>query len=333
MKNNKEYFMNLAIEEAQKGLTTTFPNPAVGCVIVKDNKVIAKGYHHKAGEPHAEIEALKQIDFDATDCDVYVTLEPCNHHGKTPPCTEALIKANAKKVVISVQDPNPQVDGSGIKRLKDANIDVEVGVLENDGKNLLKYFTHQIKNKLPFITLKAAVSLNGYINKNQGQRTILTGNLAYENTLKLRKEHDAVLIGGNTVFIDNPSFKGITKIILSSRELPNTLNIFKNNDKVIQYKSVGVGLVPNPEDLKGILQDLYNKGIGSIFVEGGNSIFNQFIQENLFNELILYFAPKMFSKNNNLTSFYNGNIDVDNLKIKEIKQLDDDIMIRYQNIL
>jgi len=314
--------MNIAIEEAKKGLTSTFPNPAVGCVIVKNNEIIAKGYHHKAGNPHAEIEALKQVNFDATDCDVYVTLEPCNHHGKTPPCSEALIKANAKKVIIAVQDPNPQVDGSGIKKLKNNNIEVEVGVLENKGKELLKYFTHQIKNKLPFITLKAAISLNGYINKNHGERTILTGQKAYQNTLSLRKQHDAVLVGGNTIFTDNPSFKGMTKIILSNKELPKSLNIFKNNDKIIQYSE---------QPIKDILKDLYNKGIGSIFVEGGNSIFNQFIQENLFNELILYFAPKMFSENNNKTNFYNGSIDINNLKVKEIKQFDNDIMIKYSN--
>ncbi len=319
-KNNKEYYMNLAIEEAKKGLTTTFPNPAVGCVIVKNNTVVARGYHHKAGQAHAEIEALKQINFDATDCDVFVTLEPCNHHGKTPPCSEALIKANAKKVIIAVQDPNPQVDGSGIKKLKDNNIDVEVGVLENKGKELLKYFTHQIKSEMPFITLKAAISLNGYINKNKGQRTILTGSKAYQNTLLLRKQHDAVLVGGNTIFTDNPSFKGMTKIVLTNKELPKTLNIFKNNDKIIQYSQ---------QPIKEILKDLYNKGFGSIFVEGGNSIFNQFIQENLFNELILYFAPLMFAKSKNKTSFYNGNIDINNLKIKEIKQLDNDVMVRY----
>lgn len=321
-KNNKEYYMNLAIQEAKKGLTTTFPNPAVGCVIVKNNTIVAKGYHHKAGQPHAEIEALKQINFDATDCDVFVTLEPCNHHGKTPPCTEALIKANAKKVIIAVQDPNPQVNGTGIKRLKDNNIDVELGILENEAKDLLKYFTHQVKNKLPFITLKAAISLNGYINKNKGQRTILTGSKAYQNTLALRKQHDAILVGGNTIFIDNPSFKGMTKIVLTNHELPKTLNIFKNNDKVIQYSQ---------QSIKDILKDLYNKGFGSIFVEGGNSIFNQFIQENLFNELILYFAPTMFAKSNNKTSFYNGNININNLKIKEIKQLDNDIMVKYSN--
>jgi len=237
-----------------------------------------------------------------------------------------LIKAKVKKVIISVQDPNPQVNGSGIKKLRDNNIEVETGVLETEGKDLLKYFSHQIKKKLPFITLKAAITLNGYINKNKGERSILTGPKAYEYTLNLRKKHDAVLIGGNTIFTDNPSFKGMTKIILSSKDLPKNLNIYKNNDKIIQYKSVGVGLVPT-------LQDLYNKNIGSIFVEGGNSIFNQFIQENLFNELILYMAPKMFSQNNNLTSFYNGNLDIENLQIKEIKQLDNDIMIRYQNNL
>jgi len=315
-----EYYMSLALKEAEKGLKTTFPNPAVGCVIVKDDKILAKGYHHKAGEPHAEIEALKQLGFKADDCDIYVTLEPCSHYGKTPPCTDAIIKSGAKRVIISTTDPNPKVNGRGIKKLRENDIEVETDVLKNEGKEILKYFTHQIKTGLPFVTLKVALTLNGFINKNKGIRSILTGKKIYEYTLALRKKYDAVLIGGNTLFVDNPTIKGSTKIILTSKELPNDLNIFKYNDRIIKYSR---------KPLKDILKDLYNSGIGSILVEGGNEIFNQFIENGLYNEIILYFAPKIYSGIATSTPFYDGLNDINDLELKEIKKFDDDVMLKY----
>ena len=320
MKNN-EYFMKEALKEAQKGLNKTFPNPAVGCVIVKNGKIIAKGYHKKAGEPHAEIEALKQIDFNAEDCDIYVTLEPCNHYGKTPPCTEAIIKSGAKRVFVSVKDPNPRVNGSGIKRLRESGIEVETDILKEEGEEVLKYFSFQIKNKLPFITLKAALSLNGFINKRKGERTFLTGKEAYEYTLELRKRHDAVLVGGNTVFTDNPRLRGVKKIILTNRNLPNELNIFKSDDEVFIYKR---------QNIEEILKDLYSKGIGSILVEGGGEIFNQFIERGFFNEIVVYYAPLLFSLSNERTPFYDGLKDISDLEIKEVKKLGNDVMIIYR---
>ncbi len=319
---NKEYYMQLALNEAKKGLTSTCPNPAVGCVIVKDSRILSRGYHHKAGMPHAEIEALKQLNFNAKNCDVYVTLEPCSHYGKTPPCCDELIKAGVKNVFISVQDPNPKVNGSGIDKLLKNNINVEVGILKESGEELLKYFTHQLKHHKPYVTLKSAISINGFINKEKGIRTKLTGSEAYENTLEIRNYHDAVLVGSNTVLIDNPSFKGMKKIILSNKKLDKSLNIFKTEGEVIQYSDI---------NLNDLLDDLYKKNIGSLLVEGGGQIFNQFIEQNLYNELIVYIAPMLFSSQNQRTDFYSGIKDVNNLKLKKIKTMKEDVMLCYEN--
>lgn len=339
--NIHEQFMLEAITEAYKGIKTTFPNPAVGCVIVKDGNIIAKGYHHKAGMPHAEIEALKQIDFNAENCDMYVTLEPCNHFGKTPPCSEAIIKSKAKKVYISVVDPNPLVNGAGIKRLQSAGIEVETGILEKEGKELLKYFTHQIKHKKPFVTLKGAMSLNGIINKTKGERTFLTSAKTNLFTKEIRSKYDFCLIGFNTLNTDNPKFEGCNVIILGGNKLDLSLNIFKDNKKIIHfskenysinYENINiVNISRNNIKIDELLDILYKEGIGSVFVEGGNIVFNQFIESGLFNELILYYTPFLFSTNTQ-TPFYNGNLEfVDNLLIDEIKQIENDLFVKIKN--
>ncbi len=332
--------MKIALEEAKKGLTTTFPNPAVGCVIVKDNKVISVGYHHKAGDAHAEIDALKKINFDAKDCDIYVTLEPCNHHGKTGPCTEAIIKSGAKNVYISIQDPNPQVDGSGIKRLKNAGIKVETDILRENGEELLKYFSYNIKYSLPYVTLKAALSLNGYINREKGKRTTLTNSKSYNYTLKLRERYQAVLIGINTIIVDNPSFKDMTKFVIGNRKLDKSLNIFKNSDKVYQFTSNKeltstsylevIYFDKKRVDILDILKKVFFLGYGSLFVEGGGEIFSQFIESNLFNELYLYYAPMIISGISR-TPFID-NIDNNiNLEFIESFNLENDLIVRYKN--
>ncbi len=339
--NIHEKFMLEAINEAYKGIKTTFPNPAVGCVIVKDGNIIAKGYHHKAGMPHAEIEALKQIDFNAENCEMYVTLEPCNHFGKTPPCSEAIIKSKAKKVFISVVDPNPVVNGAGIKRLQSAGIEVETGILEKEGKELLKYFSHQIKYKKPFVTLKGAMSLNGIINKTKGERTFLTSPSTNLFTKELRNKYDFCLIGFNTLNTDNPKFEGCNVIILGGSKLDLSLNIFKNNKNIIHfsketysidYENIKIiNISENGIKIDELLNILYKEGVGSVFVEGGNIVFNQFIESGLFNELILYYTPFLFSTKSQ-TPFYNGNLEsVDNLSVEEISKIENDLIVKISN--
>ncbi len=322
--NKKEKYMLLAINEAKKALNKTFPNPAVGCVIVKNDKVISVGYHKKAGADHAEIDALKKINFDAKDCEMYVSLEPCNHHGKTPACTKAIIRSGVKKVYVSSKDPNPLVNGSGVNALKNANIDVEVDILKNEGNELIKYFSWQINNKLPYITLKAALSLNACINEVKNERTLLTNSKTYEFTKKLRKDFSAVLVGINTIEVDNPSFLGSDKVVLGNRYLDSNLNIFKTNDKIIQISSKDIDYEARKNflfvkldetDILSVLKKLFELNYGSILVEGGEKIFSQFIENNLLNELVLYHAPK-FIVGNEKTSFVNLNKNNSSLKLK-----------------
>ncbi len=365
LEKTSEYFMRIAIENAYKAYHNTTPNPAVGCVIVKKGEIISEGYHHKAGMPHAEIEALKKIDFNAENCDLYVTLEPCNHYGKTPPCTEAIIKSGAKRVFISITDPNPIVNGSGIKRLQEAGIEVIKDILLDEGERLLSHFKHHIQHKTPFVTLKAAITLNGVINEKTGERSIITSKETSLYTKKLREEHHSTLVGINTILVDNPSFEGINLIVIGNRIIPADSKIFQkalsvtqistqknmkqsDNHNVITLedtKNNNLSLEKNMKqsdnhnviiensriDLKLILKTLFEMKIGSILVEGGNTIFNQFIETGNYNKLCLFLAPKLFG-GNSTTPFYNGFVsDIKNLKFSSIKNSGEDIILELEH--
>lgn len=335
-----DLLMQRAIDAAYNGFTTTFPNPSVGAVIVQDGVVTATGYHRKAGGPHAEIEALNQIEHKAEGATIYVTLEPCNHHGKTPPCTEAIIKSGIKKVVISVVDPNPIVNGSGIDQLRDAGIEVITGVLKDEGEELLRYFTHQIKHQTPYVTLKGAVSLNGMLNEAGGVRSMITGSDAYHYTQKLRAQHQAVLVGINTVRIDNPTFKGSHKIIVGDGSLSQELNIFHSGDSITQivteipdHKNSHINYLMIPETItvQKILKKLYHQKIGSLFVEGGSSILTQFFESGCYNRVHIYYAPKLFGAGG--LPLYGGDQSMtQELTISETKVLGDDLMIRMEHV-
>ena len=191
------------------------PNPAVGAVIVKNSKIISYGYHRKAGGPHAEVEALERAGIAANGADLYVTLEPCNHHGKTPPCSEAIIKAGIKKVIISVLDPNPTVKGGGKEFLENAGVEVVTGVLESQGQELISSFLHYIKFGRPYLTLKLALTLDGKITSGlEGQRW-LSSKTSQAFVQRLRSRSDAVLVGKNTVIKDNPFLTNRLKMAAS----------------------------------------------------------------------------------------------------------------------
>ncbi|MBN2693352.1 bifunctional diaminohydroxyphosphoribosylaminopyrimidine deaminase/5-amino-6-(5-phosphoribosylamino)uracil reductase RibD [bacterium] len=353
-----EYYMSIAIENAYKAFHNTTPNPSVGCVIVKNGEIISEGYHHKAGMPHAEIDALSKIDFNAKDCDLYVTLEPCNHYGKTPPCTEAIIKSGAKRVFISITDPNPIVNGSGIKRLEEAGVEVVKNILLNEGEKLLSHFKHHIKYKTPFVTLKAAITLNGMINEKIGSRSIITSKETSLYTKKLREEHHSTLVGINTILVDNPSFEGVNLIVIGNRTIPSDSKIFQKALSVTQISTqkkmkqsdnhnlITLDNIKNSNlllknnikqsdnhiiDLNIVLKTLFEMRIGSILVEGGNSIFNQFIETGNYNKLCLYMAPKIFG-GDSTTPFYNGFVsDLKNLKFCSIQNSSEDIILELEH--
>lgn len=313
-------YMALAIDLAKQTTGQTSPNPVVGAVLVKDNEMIGMGAHLKAGEPHAEVHAIKMAGEKVKDATLYVTLEPCSHYGKTPPCSDLVIQSHIQRVVIASVDPNPLVAGQGIKKLREAGIEVEVGLLREQADNLNQTFFHFISTKQPFVTLKSATSLDGKIATVTGESQWITGDEARRDVHRYRHEHDAILVGVGTVIQDNPGLttrlpgggKNPIRIILDSHlrtplnaavvndglaetwiitaQTPQkaTLSPFlsKKNVKVIPMEQPGIE-IPLLLDLLG------QKGITSLFVEGGSKVNGSFIQSHLVNQIIMYIAPKI----------------------------------------
>ena len=196
--------MSLALKLSKLGRVSVGANPMVGCVITRDDEIIAQDFHRQYGEGHAEINALDQINHEAKNTSLYVTLEPCSHQGKTPPCTDALIKAGVKKVIIAMLDPNPLVSGRGVKILQDANIQVEVGLLEDEASELNRGFVKRMRTGMPFVTSKIAMSLDGRTAMKNGESKWITSDAARKDVHKLRSENQAIMTGSGTIINDNP---------------------------------------------------------------------------------------------------------------------------------
>lgn len=314
-------YMRQALLLAEKGRFTTQPNPRVGCVIVKEGKVIAEGWHRKAGEPHAEINALAQINFEATGATAYVTLEPCSHFAKTPPCVNSLIKANITRVVVAMQDPNPQVSGRGIQALRDAGIEVDVGLMQKQAQLLNKGFCHRMITGRPRVFSKIAMSLDGRTAMESGESQWITGTESRLDVHQLRAESGVVLTGIGTVLADDPTLNardGFGKplgcqplrVILDSH-LKTPINarmlsapgecviLTCNDDKTKQFalKKSGfvVQLLPSTEqgqlDLQAVVDWLGSKEINDVMVEAGSVLNGALLESNLLDELIIYIAP------------------------------------------
>lgn len=215
--------MHRAIELARRGVTTTRPNPAVGCIISKGGQVVGEGWHYLAGEPHAEVHALRQAGAAAKGATAYVTLEPCSHTGRTPPCANALIDAGVARVVVAMHDPNPQVSGNGIKRLHDAGIDVLVGVLEQSAEQLNPGFLSRMRHQRPFVSIKMASSLDGKTALSDGRSQWITGPQARADVQYWRAQADAILTGADTILKDNPMLTVRESQWPATRALPNPL--------------------------------------------------------------------------------------------------------------
>ncbi len=359
---NPEYYMQIAFELAKKGDAS--PNPQVGCVIVKDDKIIGQGYHEKFGQNHAEIQALNDARKKGNEnliknSEMFVTLEPCCHAGKTPPCTEQIIKADIKKIYVSVQDENPKIYGKGIKALQDAEIEVELGVMENYGKEFYKKFFTYIAKQRPFVTLKVAMSLDGMIaSKNQKEKYI-TSEESRKEVHRIRAKHDAILVGVNTIISDNPELNvRLTdgknpKIIILDSELrtPENARIF-NRDKLDEIstesiiiftskktdpkklaklenkaKIMTVDKNDNTLELKKILEEIYKVGIMSVMIEGGQKVFTSFLEEGIVDELIVFIAP-VFLQDGKKWIETNKKI-FDSFRIKELRKIKEDTMIVF----
>ena len=294
--------MALALKLSKLGQAGVGANPMVGCVISRHDKIIAKDYHHQYGQEHAEINALNQIGHKAENCKLYVTLEPCSHHGKTPPCINAIIKAGIKKVYVATLDPNPLVSGSGVKLMKENGIDVEIGLLENNAIEVNRGFFKRMKTGLPFITSKIAMSLDGRVAMRSGESKWITSEASRADVQILRSQNQAILTGSGTILNDNPMLtvrnkklqsKPLRVIIDSSNSITDkSLNIFSSDSETLILNPTNSKILKNGKiDLKSALIKLGEMGINNVLLESGSGLNGAMMESNLIDEFIIYTAP------------------------------------------
>ena len=294
--------MALALKLSKLGQAGVGANPMVGCVISRDDKIIAKDYHHQYGQEHAEINALNQIGHKAENCKLYVTLEPCSHHGKTPPCINAIIKAGIKKVYVATLDPNPLVSGSGVKLMKENGIDVEIGLLENNAIEVNRGFIKRMKTGLPFITSKIAMSLDGRVAMRSGESKWITSEASRADVQILRSQNQAILTGSGTILNDNPMLtvrnkklqsKPLRVIIDSSNSITDkSLNIFSSDSETLILNPTNSKILKNGKiDLKSALIKLGEMGINNVLLESGSGLNGAMMESSLIDEFIIYTAP------------------------------------------
>jgi len=323
MPNTDEQYMKRALELASLARGKTSPNPMVGAVIVKNGRIVGEGYHQKAGTPHAEVHAIAAAGEQTDGADLYVSLEPCCHYGKTPPCTEAIISAGIKKVVAAVTDPNPKVAGQGLRVLRKAGIETEVGVLEAEALRLNEIFIKYITTGMPFVSLKTAMTLDGKIASYSGDSQWVTGDAARAYVHRLRNSYDAILVGIGTVLADNPrlntrlgnipSRDPVRVIIDEQLKMPMDSTIVKTSreqrtlvfcsqdclkDKIERLESLGIEIYPAPDQngqvsLRKVMEKLAEMQICSVLVEGGAEINASLLNEQLADKVYWFIAPKI----------------------------------------
>ena len=321
-------FMQLALDLAKRGEFTTTPNPSVGCVLVKDGKVIGKGFHAKAGEPHAEVMALREAGENARGATAYVTLEPCSHFGRTPPCAKGLVEAGVSKVIAAMCDPNPQVAGKGLQILGDAGIQSAVGLLEENAEQLNKGFLKRMRTGKPFVQLKLAMSIDGKTAMASGESKWITGAQARADVQKYRAKASAILSTSQTVLADDPSLnvrweelppnvkadypqeklrQPVRVILDSSHKVRSDFKVFSTESPVWlvgedDYPLTGfpvfteyLQLDQNQGEtrLQALMSALGKRQINTLWVEAGATLAGALIAENLVDELIIYMAPKL----------------------------------------
>ncbi len=351
-------YIQKCFELARNGRGLVSPNPLVGVVIMKDGEVISEGYHKKYGGNHAEAEAIFATELDLTGSTLYCNLEPCCHtNKKTPPCVPLIIKSGIERVVFSNLDPNPSVNGKGVLQLTAAGIEVTSGVLADIGEKLNRFYFKTVRKKIPYVTVKIAQSKDGIINSSASQRTIITSENAEIFVHHQRSIFDAVLVGANTIKIDNPKLtvrkiegRNPIRLVLDGKLTSNiNSNVFndewKNRTWVItsisgnvakkeMFRRKGIRIIEMYSDSEGrlemndVLMMLYSKNISSIFVEGGADIFSQFIRKNLLDEMIILEAPLILEGG---IAAFNGKIP-ENLKLESIEALPPDEKRIYKRI-
>lgn len=318
-------FMKTALNLAVKARGRTSPNPLVGCVIVQGEEVVGEGYHLQAGTPHAEIHALTAAGEKAANATAYVTLEPCSHFGRTPPCTEALIQANIKRVVVALQDPNPLVSGRGIARLREAGIQVDVGLMSAEAFRLNETFIKAITTGLPFVLYKTALTLDGKISTETGDSRWVSSEASRQYVHQLRDWYDVILVGSETVLRDNPALtcrlpqgRDPVRLIIDGKlRLPENAQVFTASPQSLCI--IATTQAASPEKIKhlqdragvevwqydtqqhvplaNLLQDLLARGWNSVLLEGGGELAGKLLQHQLIDKVEFFIAPKLVGGN------------------------------------
>lgn len=352
--------MERAIELAKRARGFTSPNPMVGAVIVKDGKVIGEGYHERCGELHAERNALASLTESAEGATIYVTLEPCCHYGKTPPCTEAIIEHKLAKVVIGSRDPNPLVSGKGAAILRKAGIEVVEDFMREECDAINPIFFHYITTKRPYVAMKYAMTMDGKIATRTGASKWITGEAARNHVQTLRHAYKGIMVGIGTVLADNPMLNcrmqgGMDPVrivcdthlripmdcqIVQTADTIETILATSTNEKekIDQLIKKGVQILQIPEkdgciDLNLLMQTLGEKGIDSILLEGGGRLNDSFLREKLIQKAYVYLAPKIFGGEDAKTPVEGIGISLPeqsaNFKLQQIQQIEEDILLEY----
>jgi len=317
-------FMKRALELARRGLGYTAPNPMVGAVIVKGGRIIGEGYHSRLGHPHAEVEAIRALIEDPEDATMYVSLEPCSHHGRTPPCTDALIQSKISRVIVALQDPHPKARG-GIAVLREAGIECNVGLMEVQARDLNHIFFDSLRLRRPCISLKLAQSINSCVAREDGSSKWISSPEARKYVHRLRGAHQAILVGVSTVILDDPrldsrdfdmSRSPVPVILDRQGRIPLKAGLLQNKETIVyttasaenlllaklngeisaEVVSIGSGSEGYPVLWDLMLKDLYTREIRSLFVEGGSEVGSFLVSEGLVDWMYLFVGPQIFAK-------------------------------------
>jgi diaminohydroxyphosphoribosylaminopyrimidine deaminase/5-amino-6-(5-phosphoribosylamino)uracil reductase len=344
------YFISETFKLARRGEGIVSPNPLVGALVVKDGKIVGKGYHRGKGNPHAESEAIREAGKKAKDATLYVSLEPCCHHGENPPCTDLIISSGIVRVVAPIKDPNPLVNGRGFKKLRDSGIEVNTGTLKEDACQLNAFYLKYIRKKIPYVILKAAMTLDGKIGDPERGIYRITGKESLKEVHRLRNSIDAILLGVGTIISDNPSLtvrlikathQPYKIIIDPEMKTPVDAKIFKRGGGVIlvtknkkaqeKYKKATIWLINEKNGVIPIAEILKKAGdfsITSILVEGGSHTFTNFIKANVVDKYYLFYSTSFLGDG---ISFLCSEVKKDNFKTR-IRNFGRDILIEAENV-
>ncbi len=354
-------YMREAIKEAERGFGFTNPNPLVGAVIVKDGRIVSRGYHERYGELHAERNAIKKATEDLKGADMYVTLEPCSHYGKQPPCTQAIVEAGIKRVYIGSRDPNPKVSGKGVEFLKKHGIEVFEDILKDECDKINEIFFHYITTKMPYVIMKLAMTADGKIATKTGHSKWITNSMSRENSHLTRKRVSAIMVGINTVLDDDPmlncrcdSPKNPIRVVCDSKlRIPLECNLIRtaneiptlvatvsdDKEKIDVLRNHGVDVIVtggDKVDIKKLMVDLGKRGIDSILVEGGSTLHWSMLNEDLVDELHLYIAPKIIGGKEAKSAVGGAGLeslcDAFMFNSPQIQIFGDDVLITYKKV-